>query len=133
MKARAAITINTAPCFSPEFWVVMSPLLLVRSTAVHRMRRLTRRPATPRRPLPPINLRRRLIGRRLDEAQALWDRAAGQRAAAEIVRSAESDLLLPLPGPPVAVLDGREEIGDVEVEERGLLDIGRVPGHRQDR
>src|SRR5436190_21588674 len=27
MKARAAITINTAPCFSPGFWVAMSPLL----------------------------------------------------------------------------------------------------------
>src|SRR6266496_480551 len=27
MKARAAITINTAPSFSPGFWVAMSPLL----------------------------------------------------------------------------------------------------------
>jgi hypothetical protein len=46
MKARAAITINTAPCFSPGFWVVMSPLLWF-VTAVYRMRRLMPRPTTP--------------------------------------------------------------------------------------
>src|SRR6266851_2526215 len=44
MKARAAITIKTAPCFSPRFWVVMSPLLSVRSRVIYALQHVHRAP-----------------------------------------------------------------------------------------
>src|SRR4030088_4229 len=68
MKARAAITINTATCFSPGFLVVMSPLLSVRSIAAHRMRRLIPHPTNPRRPRPnvlPLLIRHESLSRLL--------------------------------------------------------------------